>query len=92
MGYGDGSREKWALGYDEALPFFRQALELGVTFWDTANIYSFGGSERIVGRAIKDLGRRDDIVLATKGTSTCMTVPAGLGCPVRRSWSRSTPR
>ncbi|WP_284981662.1 aldo/keto reductase [Arthrobacter sp. efr-133-TYG-118] len=66
MGYGDGSREIWAIDYDAAAPFFRQALDLGITFWDTANIYSFGGSEKIVGRAIKELTRRDDIVLATK--------------------------
>jgi aryl-alcohol dehydrogenase-like predicted oxidoreductase len=79
MGYGDGSREKWALGYDEALPFFRQALELGITFWDTANIYSFGGSERIVGRAIKDLARRDDIVLATKVHQHMHDGPGGSG-------------
>ncbi len=66
MSFGDGSRERWALGWDEATPFFRQALDLGVTFWDTANIYSFGGSEKIVGRALKEFTRRDDIVLATK--------------------------
>jgi aryl-alcohol dehydrogenase-like predicted oxidoreductase len=37
MGYGDGSREQWAFDYDDAVPFFKQALELGITFWDTAN-------------------------------------------------------
>ena len=66
MGFGDGSRETWALGYDEAEAFFRQALDLGITFWDTANIYSFGASESIVGQALKNLTRRDEIVLATK--------------------------
>ena len=66
MGFGDGSREKWALDYDAAAPFFRQALDLGITFWDTANIYGFGSSETVVGRAIKELARRDDAVLATK--------------------------
>ena len=66
MGFGDGSREKWALDYDAAIPFFEQALELGITFWDTANIYGFGSSEKVVGRAIKERARRDDIVLATK--------------------------
>ena len=79
MGYGDGSREPWALDYEGAAPFFRQALELGVTFWDTANIYSFGASEQIVGRAIKELGRRDDIVLATKVHQRVHDGPGGSG-------------
>jgi aryl-alcohol dehydrogenase-like predicted oxidoreductase len=79
MGYGDGSREPWALGYDDAAPFFRQALELGVNFWDTANIYSFGGSERIVGRAIKEVARRDDVVLATKVHQHMHDGPGGSG-------------
>jgi 1-deoxyxylulose-5-phosphate synthase len=79
MGYGDGSRERWALDYDGAEPFFRQALELGITFWDTANIYSFGASEQIVGRAIKQLARRDDIVLATKVHQHMHDGPGGSG-------------
>ncbi|MFE4834497.1 aldo/keto reductase [Arthrobacter sp. NPDC056691] len=79
MGYGDGSREKWALDYDAAAPFFRQALDLGITFWDTANIYSFGGSEKIVGRAIKELTRRDEIVLATKVHQHMHDGPGGAG-------------
>jgi 1-deoxyxylulose-5-phosphate synthase len=60
MSFGDGSRETWALGYEAAAPFFRQALDLGINFWDTANIYSFGASEEIVGRAIKEFTRRHD--------------------------------
>jgi aryl-alcohol dehydrogenase-like predicted oxidoreductase len=56
----------WALGDHEAEPIFRQALELGINFWDTANVYGFGTSEEIVGRAIKRYSRREDIVLATK--------------------------
>jgi aryl-alcohol dehydrogenase-like predicted oxidoreductase len=79
MGYGDGSREPWALDYEGAAPFFRQALELGITFWDTANIYSFGASEQIVGRAIKQLARRDDIVLATKVHQHMHDGPGGSG-------------
>jgi aryl-alcohol dehydrogenase-like predicted oxidoreductase len=66
MGFGDGSRERWALDNDDAVTFFRQALDLGITFWDTANIYGFGSSETVVGRAIKKRARRDDITLATK--------------------------
>jgi 1-deoxyxylulose-5-phosphate synthase len=69
MSYGDSSRggHPWVLGYDDSLPFFRQAWESGITFWDTANVYSGGSSEEFVGRAIRDLGiDRDEIVLATK--------------------------
>ncbi|MDH6293073.1 aldo/keto reductase [Rhodococcus opacus] len=79
MSFGDGSREKWALDYEAATPFFRQALDLGITFWDTANIYSFGASETIVGRAIKELARRDDIVLATKVHQRMHDGPGGSG-------------
>jgi aryl-alcohol dehydrogenase-like predicted oxidoreductase len=79
MGYGDGSREDWAVDYDAALPFFRQALDLGITFWDTANIYGFGSSEAVVGRAINELGRRDDIVLATKVHQKVHEGPGGSG-------------
>jgi aryl-alcohol dehydrogenase-like predicted oxidoreductase len=64
--FGDGSRNTWALGEDEAAPLFRAAVESGITFWDTANVYSFGASERITGAAIKKFTRREDVVLATK--------------------------
>ena len=68
MSYGDPTTERahrWALADDEAQPFFRQAIELGITFWDTANTYQAGTSEEIVGRAIRRYSRREDIVLAT---------------------------
>ena len=66
MSFGDGSRMPWALGDEQGAPIFRQAVDLGITFWDTANIYGYGTSEEVVGRAIKSFSRRDDIVLATK--------------------------
>ena len=69
MSYGDPATEgahRWALDDDDAQPFFRQAIELGITFWDTANIYSLGSSEEIVGRALKEYTKRDEIVLPTK--------------------------
>ena len=68
MGFADPARlaPAWTLDEDAAGPIFRQAAELGVTFWDTANVYSSGTSEEIAGRAIKTYVRRDDIVLATK--------------------------
>src|SRR3954463_3124190 len=56
----------WTLGEDAAQPIVRQALDLGITFWDTANVYGAGTSEEIVGRAVKELTIREAIVLATK--------------------------
>ncbi len=81
MSFGDTSREfnKWALDDDAAEPIFRQAIDLGVTFWDTANIYGHGSSEEIVGRAIRKYTRRDDIVLATKVFFKMQDGPGGSG-------------
>jgi len=56
----------WSLGEEETRPLIRQALELGINFFDTANVYSDGTSEEIVGRALRDFARRDEVVIATK--------------------------
>nr|WP_279579172.1 aldo/keto reductase [Fodinicola feengrottensis] len=66
MSFGGGGNHTW--GYDEeaSRPFLKQAVEAGINFFDTANIYSVGKSEEIVGRALKDFAKRDEIVLATK--------------------------
>lgn len=68
MSYGDAARggHPWALDEESSRPFLAKALELGINFFDTANVYSGGSSEEIVGRALKDLASRDEIVLATK--------------------------
>jgi aryl-alcohol dehydrogenase-like predicted oxidoreductase len=67
MSYGDSAEREWHLGEDEAEPIVRQAVEAGVTFFDTADMYSDGMSEEITGRLLGKLfGRRDDYVLATK--------------------------
>lgn len=66
MTYGEPSWRPWVLQEDQARPFIRAALESGINFFDTANIYSSGESELILGRALKDFARRDDIVIATK--------------------------
>jgi aryl-alcohol dehydrogenase-like predicted oxidoreductase len=68
MAYGDPSKgnHPWALSEEQGRPFFKQALEAGVNFFDTANVYSEGVSEEITGRALKDFARRDEVVLATK--------------------------
>ena len=69
----------WTLGEDAAQPIFRQALELGITFWDTANVYGAGTSEEIVGRAIQRLTTREEIVLATKVFWPMHSGPGGSG-------------
>jgi 1-deoxyxylulose-5-phosphate synthase len=81
MSFGDTSRgfNTWALDDDAAEPIFRQALDFGITFWDTANVYGFGSSEEIVGRAIRKYTRREDIVLATKVHFTMHDGPGGSG-------------
>ncbi|WP_433294173.1 aldo/keto reductase [Actinoplanes sp. CA-030573] len=61
-----GTMWGWSLGEDAAQPLLRRAVELGITFWDTANAYAYGSSEQILGRAVKKYTTREKIVLATK--------------------------
>ena len=56
----------WTLTEEDSRPFIQRALELGVNFFDTANVYSIGESEAVLGRAIRDFSRRDEVVIATK--------------------------
>ena len=81
MSFGDTSRgfNDWALDDTAAEPIFRQAVEAGITFWDTANAYSYGTSEEIVGRAIRNYTRREDVVLATKVFVKMHDGPGGSG-------------
>ncbi|MFF5297840.1 aldo/keto reductase [Streptomyces sp. NPDC013161] len=82
MSYGDPTVPRahpWALTEDRAAPFFRQAVELGITFWDTANVYQAGTSEEFTGRAIREYSRREDIVLATKVRGKMHDGPGGEG-------------
>ncbi len=58
--------QPWSLGEADSRPFFRQALEAGINFFDTANMYSSGSSAEIVGRALRNMARRDEIVIASK--------------------------
>jgi aryl-alcohol dehydrogenase-like predicted oxidoreductase len=74
-----GTGRDWALDADPAEPIFRQAVELGITFWDTANVYSAGTSEEIVGEAITKYTSREDVVLATKLFAPMGTGPGGKG-------------
>ena len=76
MTFGEPDRGKhpWSLGEEDSRPLIRKALEAGINFLDTANAYSDGTSEEIVGRAIRDYARRDELVLATK-----VFMPTGQG-------------
>jgi aryl-alcohol dehydrogenase-like predicted oxidoreductase len=68
MSYGDPARggQPWSLDEDAARPYFSRAIEAGINFFDTANVYSAGSSEEITGRALREFAQRDEIVVATK--------------------------
>ncbi len=87
MSYGDPAatlpgqppRWEWVLREDESRPFFKRALEAGINFFDTANVYSFGRSEEVTGRALRELARREEVVVATKVWSVMRPGPNGGG-------------
>jgi 1-deoxyxylulose-5-phosphate synthase len=81
MSYGvpDRGNHAWSIGEEDARPFIQRALEGGINFFDTANRYSLGSSEEILGRAIKDFARRDEIVIATKVYGRIRPGPNGAG-------------
>ena len=81
MTYGEPDRGHpvWSKGEDEARPLIRHALDAGINFFDTANMYSNGSSEEILGRALKDFGDRDAVVIATKLRHPMRTGPNGRG-------------
>jgi aryl-alcohol dehydrogenase-like predicted oxidoreductase len=81
MSYGTPGQgnHAWSLGEDDSRPFIRHALEAGINFFDTANRYSLGTSEEILGRALKDFTRRDDVVIATKVYGRMRSGPNGAG-------------
>ena len=69
MSYGDTTRGwhgDWVLGEDVSRPFIREAVEAGINFFDTANMYSMGASEEVMGKLLPEFAKRDEIVLATK--------------------------
>lgn len=66
MSYGSSRWRDWVLDEDESRPIIRRAIELGVNFFDTADMYSAGVSEEVTGRALRDFGRREELVIATK--------------------------
>lgn len=81
MSYGSPEKgfHSWALNEEESRPFFKRAIELGINFFDTANVYSDGVSEEVLGRAIKEFARRDEVVIATKVFSPMSKDPNGKG-------------
>ncbi|MBW6475029.1 MAG: aldo/keto reductase [Anaerolineaceae bacterium] len=81
MGFGDATRwiHKWVLDEDNSRPIIQKALESGINFFDTANVYSIGVSEKILGRALKDFARRDEVVIATKVFGKMSDSPNGSG-------------
>ena len=82
MTYGSPKWRDWILDEQASRPFFKQALDLGVNFFDTADVYSLGASEEVTGRALKEMAKRDQVVIATKVFS-----PMGKG-PNDRGLSR----
>ncbi len=81
MSFGEAERgnHAWSLGEEDSRVIIRQALDAGINFWDTANVYSDGTSEEIVGRALKDLVGREEVVLATKVWGQTRPGPNGWG-------------
>jgi 1-deoxyxylulose-5-phosphate synthase len=81
MSYGVSHRgnHPWTLNEEESRPFIKRALEGGINFFDTANVYSDGTSEEILGRALKDFARRDEVVIATKVHGRMRPGPNGAG-------------
>jgi 1-deoxyxylulose-5-phosphate synthase len=80
MTYGDPDRGHltWSLTKEQSRPLIKQAVEAGINFFDTANMYSQGSSEEIVGRALKDFADRDAVVIATKVRHPTRPGPNGL--------------
>ncbi|HYZ36475.1 MAG TPA: aldo/keto reductase, partial [Pseudonocardiaceae bacterium] len=81
MSYGEPGRgaHPWSLGKEAAEPFFRQALDAGINFFDTANVYSAGSSEEIVGQTLLSMVSRDEVVIATKVHGRMRPGPNGRG-------------
>ncbi len=81
MGFGNAERwiHKWVLDEENSRPIIKRALELGINFFDTANVYSLGVSEEILGRALRDFANRDEVVVATKLHGKMFGGPNGSG-------------
>ena len=91
MSYGEPDRghPSWSLDEEQSRPLIKQAIESGINFFDTANMYSQGSSEEITGRALKDFANRDEIVIATKLRHPMRSGPNGSGLSRKESSPRS---
>jgi len=81
MSYGQPPTEgqHWELDEEQSRPYYQRALELGINFFDTANVYSLGASEEILGRALMDFAKRDEVIIATKLHGRMRDTPNGAG-------------
>lgn len=81
MSFGDPNKwvHSWVLNEEESRKIIKKALDLGINFFDTANVYGLGASEEILGRALHDFAKREDIVLATKVSESMRETPNGKG-------------
>ncbi len=81
MGFGDASKwlHQWVLNEENSRPVIKRALDLGINFFDTANVYSLGASEEILGRTLKEYANRDEVVIATKVHGQMNQGPNGSG-------------
>src|SRR5687768_6604407 len=79
MTYGTPTWRPWVLDEETSRPFIKRALERGINFFDTADMYSLGKSEEVVGRALKDFAKRDQVVIATKVFYPITDDPNGRG-------------
>ena len=81
MGFGDPNSgfHEWVLEEEESRPVIKKALDLGINFFDTANVYSYGASEKILGKALNDYANRDEIVVATKAYTQMKQAPNSRG-------------
>jgi aryl-alcohol dehydrogenase-like predicted oxidoreductase len=79
MSYGSSKWRDWVLDEAESRPLFRKALEAGINFFDTADIYSEGASEQVTGKALKEMARRDELVIATKVYNPMGSAPNSRG-------------
>jgi aryl-alcohol dehydrogenase (NADP+) len=79
MTYGTSQWREWVLNEPQSRPFFQRAIEAGINFFDTANMYSLGVSEEVTGRALREFGKRDELVVATKVFIPMRPDPNGRG-------------
>jgi 1-deoxyxylulose-5-phosphate synthase len=79
FGMPDRGLHTWTLDDEKTRPIIKRALEVGINFFDTANVYSDGTSEEILGRALKELAKRDEVVIATEVSARTRPGPNGQG-------------